>query len=577
MRIFLLLTFIATAAHADERRIAVLVGANGAVDGRQALRFAESDAEQMAQVLEQVGHFLPEDVLVAKNPTPNELWALLDAASEKMRGASDGLIFFYFSGHADDKSIYLHGLPASVETLRHKLEASGAQIRIGFLDACFGGAWTRSKGLSVRAPFVVQMPIDTGAAGSVLISSSTGDESAHESDALLGSFFTHHFIAGLRGAADLSGDGDITLAEAFDYAKTLTIRDTSEQAPSPQHPSFDINLRGRRDIIIAQLANGPTTLQVSEVRGPLQLIHLQSGLVVLEIEPGKRHVTLAVPAGHYVLRRATDDGNYAREIGLAPGQTMTIDEADLQLITTERLALKRPDTLPTYTSSTLQKGKWEIDAGFSIETPTRFQLSLTSIPISVSPSTELSFHAPVYYGITDRLQYKVGTALFAYRFGHRGGIEFIPYGGIDTWGYAGADAHDHGVFRFPLVAGADARFWIGQKQSFVLGAHATSDFYLSRSSFVTTPSASLALAYTLTIKNLVTINPAIALGITSLQQAGLGTFSIGGIKSIGGRSLPLIQIAVTKDFAVDFNGTLTAYAARYDAEAAFEVGFTFTF
>ena len=38
---------------------------------------------------------------------------------------------------------------------------------------------------------------------------------AQESAAIGGSFFTHHFELGLRGAADADGDGQVTLAEAF--------------------------------------------------------------------------------------------------------------------------------------------------------------------------------------------------------------------------------------------------------------------------------------------------------------------------------------------------------------------------
>ena len=53
-----------------------------------------------------------------------------------------------------------------------------------------------------------------------------GLEEAHESELLRSSFFTHHWIAGLRGAADRDADGLVTLGEAFDYAKGLTVRDS---------------------------------------------------------------------------------------------------------------------------------------------------------------------------------------------------------------------------------------------------------------------------------------------------------------------------------------------------------------
>ena len=81
--------------------------------------------------------------------------------------------------------------------------------------------------------------------GSILLGSSSGLESAHESEALSGSFFTHHLVAGLRGAADRNGDGEVTLGEVFAYAKELTVRDSVLQSEAPQHPSFLVNLSGR--------------------------------------------------------------------------------------------------------------------------------------------------------------------------------------------------------------------------------------------------------------------------------------------------------------------------------------------
>ncbi len=71
----------------------------------------------------------------------------------------------------------------------------------------------------------------------MLIASSSGLESAHESDRLQGSFFTYHFTGGLRGAADRNGNGEITMTEAFEYAKERTIRDTLRVASETQHPA----------------------------------------------------------------------------------------------------------------------------------------------------------------------------------------------------------------------------------------------------------------------------------------------------------------------------------------------------
>src|SRR5213076_525414 len=94
------------------------------------------------------------------------------------------------------------------------------------------------------------------------------------SEGLLGSYFTHYFVAGLRGAADPRGDGIVTVSDAFAYAKERTVRDTAAVATEPQHPSFFMNLRGRADLPLARVQASPTLVELQEMEGPLQLIHL---------------------------------------------------------------------------------------------------------------------------------------------------------------------------------------------------------------------------------------------------------------------------------------------------------------
>ena len=61
-------------------------------------------------------------------------------------------------------------------------------------------------------------PDDLASTGEALLTSSAADENALESKEIRGSFFSHHLVSGLRGAADSSGDGQVTLAEASSKA-----------------------------------------------------------------------------------------------------------------------------------------------------------------------------------------------------------------------------------------------------------------------------------------------------------------------------------------------------------------------
>ena len=184
-------------------------------------------------------------------------------------------------------------------------------------------AWLVVDGQRPFVDFLEQHP-------PTLIASSSGIEAAHESEQIQGSFFTHHFVAGMRGAgATPRGDGVVTITDAFTYARDRTVRDSAVVAEQPQHPSFSMNLRGRADLPLARVDSSPTALELRETEGPLQLIDLASGLVVLEVPSGKRTLRLAVPLGRYLLRRQGERGTYAREMQVEPGATAVVTEEDL--------------------------------------------------------------------------------------------------------------------------------------------------------------------------------------------------------------------------------------------------------
>src|SRR6185436_8806247 len=127
-------------------RVAVLVGANQPGPGRRPLQHAHHDAEQMAEVLAAVGRFPAEQIHVLRDPTPDQVLALLQRSAALLR-SPDSLLYFYYSGHADDQALYPAGKPLPLAALRAALDASGAVVRLGLVDACRGGAWTRAKGL----------------------------------------------------------------------------------------------------------------------------------------------------------------------------------------------------------------------------------------------------------------------------------------------------------------------------------------------------------------------------------------------------------------------------------------------
>ena len=328
-----------------ELRLAVVVGSNHEVEGRSRLRYAGSDARELADVLQATGRFAAADIAVLLDPQPSEVLAAVGSAAARAREAKRRSLFvFYFSGHADDRALYPGGAALGLGPLKAALEDPAFDVRIGIIDSCRGGGWTQAKGLAPATPFDVPPPA-LGSEGTALLAASSGMENAHEAEALRGSFFTHHLVAGLRGAADQSGDGEVTLSEAFAYADRFTIRDTAIRSPEPQHPSFDMRLRGRRDVVLADVGGNATVLTVAQSEGPLQLVQLSTGVVVAEAAPGKQLLRLAVPPGDYLVRRVSDEGVRARQVQVATGQATEVDEASLTLVGEGALAVKGPTQL----------------------------------------------------------------------------------------------------------------------------------------------------------------------------------------------------------------------------------------
>jgi Caspase domain len=328
-------------AEPNPHRFAVVIGSNRAAGERAPLRYAHRDAQALASALVSVADFPPDQVKLLVDPKPEAVLEALDAQlSAIQRVGGETLLLFYYSGHADQAALYPGGQALPLPSVRARLDQEIATVRLGIIDACRGGGWTQAKGLTPEAPFEIQRPLSLESEGSVLIASSSGLESAHETEALEGSFFTHHLVAGLLGAADRSGDGEITAEEAFRYARELTVRDTALQAPQPQHPSFEMRLHGRNDLALARISSGPGTVTVKQSRGPLQILSASSGIALLELPPGPRSATVIVPAGRYLVVRRGPEGSSAAELTVDPARPVTLEESSLQPTEMARLAPK---------------------------------------------------------------------------------------------------------------------------------------------------------------------------------------------------------------------------------------------
>lgn len=561
------------------QRLAVLVGATKAAAGRAPLRYSYRDAHQMAEVLLRAGEFAAADVVVLEDPEPQ---GVLDALDQKLGAASgkDSLLLFYYSGHADTGALYPNGKPLSLAALRERLDDARATVRVGIIDACRGGGWTGAKGLTSAPPFEVGLPLALSSEGSVLLASSSGVENAHESEAMQGSFFTHHLVGGLSGAADLSGDGEITVGEAFDYARRYTIRDSALQAESPQHPSFDMNLRGRADMRLARVAGVESGLKVEQTAGPLQLVQLSSGVVVLESPSGPRTLRLAVAPGRYLLRRRTPQGTYARELDVRAGQSVAATEESLELVGATALAAKRFSEPPPDSFTTLPRGHWLVRPMFGVTYGPLEGAAFLEDPSATSrkPSIGLTLEL----GLTDRLQWAVPLPAFAYRFGEPGATEVVPWLGMTSagGGFSGVEGF---IFTYGLGAGVGVRQWLGADNSLNLSIDASTMAGASRQHKVNpdTWDAAASIGYSHRIAEVVTVNLGLAVG-SGVSERGrfqlhAPRLSLGSIQAIGMRQLPLVQVHVMDKLSIDGHVGVSIDLKQGSVRDSYLVGVTKTF
>ena len=294
-------------AQAELRRYVLAAGANFGGADRPLLRYAVSDAERFAAVLTDLGGVDPPNAILLKEPGVRDLVQAIDElsrrASEAGRRSGGGRteVLVYYSGHADDKGLLLGDDRYSYQSLRDRLDEMPADVRIAVLDACASGAFTRLKGGKARKPFVVDE--SASMRGHAFLTSSAETEAAQESDHIGASYFTHYLVSGLRGAADVTGDGRVTLNEAYQFAFNETLGKTAGSGGGAQHPSYDINLSGTGDVVMTDMRQTTASIVLGEpLDGRVFIRNAKQELVVELYKPQGRRIEIGLGAGEYEVR-----------------------------------------------------------------------------------------------------------------------------------------------------------------------------------------------------------------------------------------------------------------------------------
>ena len=268
--LLLVSTFLVSAtAFADEtqsgRNIAVIIAVSHYDDERFSLPLVANDAIELASTLRQRGGFEIVPLFETRErgavPNPRTMPTkanIMENVQRVLGEAGPGdTIFLYFSGHGfphpnDPNITYLlpkdfdpKSLPDSLlETawLRDQLSRCRATTKIFVIDACHAGGEKsadlldldsdvqRTKSLSAHEL------IDGEMEGVITLASSTKNQLSYFWEVKEMSLFTYWLNEGLKGHADLNGDGVITFNELDEFVNrnvTKTAREVHNVAQTP--------------------------------------------------------------------------------------------------------------------------------------------------------------------------------------------------------------------------------------------------------------------------------------------------------------------------------------------------------
>lgn len=343
--------FGAAAARADTPTPWVIaIGNNVGLGDEVPLRYAERDALELATVLKQHGDVPASNAVTLIGSSVPAVKAVLTLTAERVRVTSpDALVVVYYSGHADARGLHLNGEILSYGELERSVLAIPGKLRVMIIDACRSGAVTRVKGIKAAPEFEIAGDDRVAARGLAVITSSAAGEDSYESERLRASFFSHHLVTGLRGAADADGDGRVALDEVYRYTYAQTLR-SSGTTRELQHPTFRFDVRGRGDVILTRLEDDSQVarLVLPSVGTYLVIEGTPGGAVVAEAAATRPDTKLLLAARRYFIQERHRSHYLEYDIRLKPGSEVSLSSFPSRRVDYARLVRKGGGRSPVH-------------------------------------------------------------------------------------------------------------------------------------------------------------------------------------------------------------------------------------
>jgi len=327
-----------SAADVPVRRYALIASASDGGPARAQLRFADGDALAMAGVLRRLGGLRDSDLVLltgARRDTLEASFAWLRAAMGQAGGQVRRELVVYYSGHADEQGLLLGGDRVSYRELTDWIEGTSADVRIAILDCCaprsLGGGTDLLAGAVRGRAFLT-----------------AGSADAERSDRS-GASFTHALVSGMRGAADESRDGQVTLAEAHRFARRETRR---RAGPAASRRVHDTQLVGEGDLVLTYLRSSKASLILDpQLAGSVAVSDL-SGRVVLELRKRAAFpVELGLDPGPYEVSLVRDGRRYRTAVTLDDGSAVRLGRRQFAGAPEPVAASSGADTSPSLVAS----------------------------------------------------------------------------------------------------------------------------------------------------------------------------------------------------------------------------------
>ncbi|MBX7101564.1 MAG: caspase family protein [Myxococcaceae bacterium] len=325
----------------------VSIGNNEGASHEVSLLYAERDAREVAEALRVHGPVASRRSLLLLGESATGVRRALQDVNAAIReragaGQPTALVVFY-SGHADATALHLGGEELPFDELRALVQGSPAGVRLLIVDACRSGVVTRVKGVKSAESFRLDLQDTLTSEGMAIVTSSAAGETSQESDRLQGSFFTHHLINALRGAADGDGDGKVTLPEAYAYTYALTLRSSGDTL-SLQHPTYAYDVKGKGQLVLSApglQAGRFGRLTLGERAVYLVRAERDTGPVVAELAPMEDARVVVLPAGQYFVQQRRPAEYREYEVSLPAGGGVDLRAAPYREVKYDRLVRSR--------------------------------------------------------------------------------------------------------------------------------------------------------------------------------------------------------------------------------------------